>query len=53
MNDYVDPETQEKEMELVDTLKCDELCVMDNKEEIKDIVDDKIVEKGCSCSRDK
>jgi hypothetical protein len=39
----------DSELELVDTLTCDELCLMSNKHKIKDVVEDHIMANGCSC----
>ncbi|MFP4112544.1 MAG: hypothetical protein ACLFPQ_00775 [Candidatus Woesearchaeota archaeon] len=42
------------EPDLINTLRCDELCVLDNKRnmnsKMKEIVEMRIMEKGCSCS---
>lgn len=44
------------EDELVDSLSCDELCVISTKKkrkDVKEIAEDKMIDKGCSCSLNK
>lgn len=37
------------EKELIDDLNCDELCALNDKEDLKILIAQKIIEKNCRC----